>query len=187
MVTFPTVEWVSQDPTIDPSGFRDINSGAAGFLKVVNTSAGGELSFGTLNNTDGTVVSDTACVYARASAMGDASGIFNMRFFLINTSAWGVGTFRFLERKELHFQQGGISLTAGDNDTPVVVPATTNLLGTIQEPQFPNGQPWMSGVLDNDVSQYAYIATLVGNDVPAGTYGGAGAGSFRYRLLYDFS
>jgi hypothetical protein len=187
MVTFPTVEWVSQDPTIDPSGSRNINSVPAGFLKVVNTAAGGELSFGTINNTDATVISDAKCVYARAASMGDASGIFNMRFFLINTSAWGAGTYRFLERKELHFQQGGVTLTGADADTPTVVPATTNFLGTIQEPQFPNGQPWMSGTLDNDVTQYAYLAVSVATNVPAGTYGGAGAGSFRYRLLYDFS
>ena len=185
MVTFPTVEWASQDPTIDPSGSR--NGTPAGFVKVVNTAAAGELSFGTINNTDVTAISDTKCVYARAASMGDASGIFNMRLFLIDTSAWSLGTFRFLERKELHFQQGGISLVAGDVDTPTVVPATTNLLGTIQEPQFPNGQPWVSGILDNDVTQYVYLATLVETDVPAGTYGGAGAGSFRYRLLYDFS
>lgn len=185
MVDFPVVEWVSQNPTIDPSGTR--NATPPGFLKVVNTAAGGELSFGTINNTDATAISDTKCVYARASSMGDASGIFNMKFFLVDTSAWSLGTFRFLERKELHFQQGGISLVAGDLDTPAVVPVSTNLLGTIQEPQFRNGQPWVSGVLDNDVSQYVYLATLIETNVPAGTYGGAGAGSFRYRLLYDFS
>jgi len=67
------------------------------------------------------------------------------------------------------------------------VPTSPNLSGTITEPEYPLGKPWMSGLLDNDTSQYVYLAVEAGVDVSVGTKGGAGAGSFRYRLLYDFS
>jgi hypothetical protein len=186
MVNVPDVQWIEQDPTIDPSGSRDIASGAAGFLKLLGTAAAEELNFGTINTTGSGAITDTKAIYARVDDFGDASGVFNMRFFLINTSAWGAGTYRFLEQKNLHFQPG-LTLTPAAKDTPTTVPTTTNLSGTIQQPQWSLGSPWLSGVLDNDASQYVYLAVEVSNNVPVGTYGGAGAGSFRYRLFYDFS
>jgi hypothetical protein len=186
MVDFPTVQWIQQDPTVDPSGSRDLLSGAAGFLKQLGTGAAQDLDFGNVNITGSGAVSDTKLVYARVSDFGDASGVYHMRFFLTNASAFGPGFYRFLERKEFHFIPS-LELTPADNNTPTIVPTTTNLSGTIQQPQFSLGQPWMSGVLDNDVSQYVYLAFLGGADVPVGTYGGAGLGTFRYRLLYDFS
>ncbi len=185
MVTFPSLEWVEQDPSIDPSGVRDDNT--TGFLKNVNTGAGGQLDFGSLSIASASQVSDSKLCYARATAMGDASGIFNMRFFLSSISDWGAGTYRFLERKTLDFVPS-LSLTAADTDTPSIVPTNANLLGTVHEDAaWPRGKPWISGILDEDASQYVYLAVLAQNDVPVGTYGGAGAGSFRYRLLFDFS
>lgn len=186
MVNFPDVEWIQQDPGIDPSGLRDQKSGAAGFLRVLDTGAGGELNFGQLNTTGSGAITPTLLVYARVNDLGDASGVFNMRMFLANTTAWGAGSYRFLEQKELHFVPN-LSLDSSANNTPTVVPLSSNMSGTITEPEFPLGKPWMSGVLDSDVSQYVYLALEVGVDVSVGTYGGAGAGTFRYRLLYDFS
>jgi hypothetical protein len=186
MVNFPDVEWIQQDPTTDPSGLRDQKSGAAGFLRLLTTGAGGELNFGQLNTTGSGAITETQLAYARVNDFGDASGVFNMRLFLFNTSAWNTGTYRFLERKELHFVPD-LTLDSSADNTPTTVPLSPNLSGTITEPEFPLGKPWMSGVLDNDVSQYVYLALEVGVNVPIGTYGGAGAGTFRYRLLYDFS
>lgn len=185
MVSVPQIEWIRQDPTIDPSGVRDAKT--TGYLKNLDTGAGGVLDFGTVDITSTTQVTDTALAYARVSALNDASGVFNMKFFLTSVSDWTTGTYRFLERKEFHFQQGGITLTASDDDTPTTVPTNANFSGTITEPEFSNGKPWMSGILDNDASQYVYLAVEVGTNVPVGIKGGAGAGSFRYRLLYDFS
>lgn len=186
MVEFPDVEWIQQDPATDPSGSRDAKSGGAGFLRVLDTGVGGELNFGQLNTTGSGAITPTQLAYARVNSLNDASGVFNMRMFLANTAAWGLGTFRFLEDKQLHFVPN-LTLDSSANNTPVVVPTSANLSGTITEPEFPLGKPWMSGVLDNDVSQYIYLAVEVGVDVPVGTYGGAGQGTFRYRLLYDFS
>lgn len=185
MVNFPTVQWIEQDPATDPSGSRHLLD--TGFVKQLNTGAGGQLDFGDLALTASQQITDTKLCYARASSMGDASGIFNMKFFLSSVSDWGAGTYRFLERKTLDFVPS-LSLTASDSDTPTSVPSQANLLGTVHEDAgWPRGKPWISGVLDTDVSQYVYLAVLANNDVDLGIYGGAGDGGFRYRLTYDFS
>jgi len=186
VVQFPDIQWVQQDPAIDPSGLRDALIGGAGFLKLLSTAAGAVLDFGQLNTTGSGGITDTSLAYARINDMGDASGVFNMRMFLTNITAWGAGTYRFLEQKHLHFVSN-LTLDSSAINTPTVIPSSPNLSGTIIEPEWPLGKPWMSGLLDSDVSQYVHLAVEVGVDVPVGTYGGAGAGSFRYRLLYDFS
>ena len=86
----------------------------------------------------------------------------------------------------MHFVPS-LSLNSSANNTPTTVPTNTNFSGTIQTPHWQSGQPWMSGILDVDVSQYVYLAVEAGVSLPIGQKGGAGAGSFRYRLLYDFS
>ena len=184
MVTLPTIQWIHQNPAINPSGSRHLLN--LGFVRQLGTGSNQELNFGQLNTTGSGAITNTLLCYARVSAMGDASGIFNMRVFLVNTSSWGAGTYRFLERKELHFVPN-LVLNSAANNTPTAVPTSPNFSGTITQPQFPLGKPWMSGIIDNDASQYLYLAAEVGVNVPVGTYGGAGAGTFRYRLLYDFS
>lgn len=184
MVDFPSVQWIQQDPAVDPSGFRDVLT--TGFLRQLGTGAGQELNFGQLNTTGSGAIADTQLIYARVSDFGSASGVFNMRFYWNDTSSWGLGTYRFLEQKGLHFVPS-LTLDSSAENTPTVVPTSPNLSGTITEPEFPLGKPWMSGLLDNDVSQYVWLSILAGVDVPVKTYGGAGAGTFRARLLYDFS
>lgn len=186
MVSFPTVEWIQQDLTVDPSGSRHLKAGAAGFLKTIGTGAGEHLDFGDLNITGSGGISDTKLIYTRVDSFGDASGVFNMRFFLTNTAAFSIGTYRFLEQKELHFVPS-LTLNSAAKHTPTVVPSQPNISGTITTPEFPLGKPWMSGTMDIDVSQYVYLAFEGGVDMPVGTYGGPGAGTFRYRILYDFS
>lgn len=186
MVNFPSVEWIQQDVSVDPSGFRHLKQAIHGYIKNVDTGAGGVLDFGSINTTGSGAISDTKLVYARISNRGDASGVYNMRFFVTNASSFTAGVYRFLERKSLHFVPNLILTSSADN-TPTNVPTNANFSGTIQTPFWQSGQPWMSGVLDQDVSQYAYLAVEAGVDVPIGTKGGAGAGTFRYRLLYDFS
>lgn len=185
MVVVPTVEWLEHSLTTDPSGSRHLKSGAAGFLKQLGTGAGAHLDFGGVDISSSNQISDTKLCFARVSNFNGASGVFNMRFFLNNASAFSNGTYRFLERKELHFQ-GSIALDASDDDTPTSIPAGANLKGTIAS-EFGNGQTSLSGLVDQDVTEYVYLAISVNTDVPVGTYGGPGQGTFRYRLLYDFS
>src|SRR6185436_4079889 len=183
MVNFPSVEWIQQSLSIDPSGFRHLKQVVNGYIRNIDTSAGGVLDFGNINTTGSGAISDTKLAYARISSMGDASGVYNMRFFLTNTSAFTAGVSRFLERKSLHFIPN-LSLNSSADNTPTNVPTNTNFSGTIQTPYWQSGQPWMSGILDIDVSQYVYLAIEANVAVPIGTKGGAGAGTFRYRLLY---
>lgn len=183
MIDFPNVEWVQNNPLVDPSGVRHLNT--TGFVKQLDTSAGGVLSYGNINVTTSGGISATALTFAHLESLGDASGIFNLRMFLVNTTAWGAGTYRFLWDKTLHFTAGK-SLNGGNDDMPTAIPATANLRSTIV-PGWEGGAPWVSGVGDQAVSQYVHLAVLAEGDTPVGTYGGAGAGSFRYRLLYDFS
>lgn len=185
MVVVPTVEWLQHSLMTDPSGSRHLKSTGAGFINELGTGAGSQLDFGSVDISDNTQISDTRLCFARVNNFNGSSGVFNMKFFLNNVSAFGLGTYRFLERKEIHFQ-GSISLDASDNDTPTSVPASPNIQGTVTA-GFPDGQTSLSGLADQDVTQYVYLAVLIDTDVPVGTYGGAGAGSFRYRLLYDFS
>lgn len=186
MVNFPSVEWIQQSLAVNPSGFRHLKQSIHGYLRNVDTGAGGVLDFGSMNTTGSGAISDTKLVYPRIASMGDASGVYNMRFFVTNASAFTGGSYRFLEQKSMHFVPN-LALDSSAGNTPTVVPTNTNFSGTIQTPNWQSGQPWMSGILDPDVGQYAYLAIEADVNVPIGTKGGAGAGTFRYRLLYDFS
>lgn len=175
-MTLPTVQFIQFDKNINPSGFRHI---AASGIKVLDTSVTGCLEFGSINTTTSGVISDTKMVIFRASNLGSASGIFNMRFFLSNANAFSLGSYRFLHRITTHWQGNGFQLSLADADIPRSEPAQ-NVLST-------SGQPVLSGLFDGHVSQYIYLATYIGTNVPYGTYGGPTNGSFRYRMLYDFS
>ena len=192
MVTAPTIQWILQSSSTNPSGHRHELNTAYGYVKQLGTGAGQALDFGSINTTLSGAISDTKVVYARVANMGTASGIFNLRFFLNSTSAFSLGQYRFLEKKDLHFIPN-LKLVDTAKDTPRVIPAYQNLSGTIPSVgradygQWQAGVPWISGTRDDDATMYIYLAFLAFQDVPNGTYGGAGAGSFRYRLLYDFS
>lgn len=183
MTTFPSVEWIQNSTSVDPSGLRHLKT--TGFVKTLGTGATGQLDYGSIDVTTSGAISDTRLVFARMISAGDASGIFNMKFFLNNISAWTAGRYRFLFQKNLHFLPSN-ELDESNEDLPVVVPASPNLLSTVRV-TAPTGGNNVSGVLDEDVTQYIWLATLAGNDVPVGQYGGAGAGVFRYRLIFDFS
>lgn len=185
MVISPTIEFVQQSTSINPSGSRHLSNPAAGFLKLLNTGAGGALSFGTANTTGSGIVSTTSLLYARVTDFGDASGIYNMRFFLSNSSAFNTGRYRFLQNKNIHFVPN-LTLTPAYNDTPLTLPSQPNLSGTVM-PGWTYGSPWLSGIGDGQVSQYVWLAIEVDNNVPVGTFGGAGAGTLRYRLVFDYS
>lgn len=175
-MAFPTIQFIEFNKAVDPSGFRNI---PASGIATLGTTFDGLLSFGGVNTSVSGVISDTKMIIARVEDLGDASGVFNLRFFLQSASAFNVGNYRFLQRISTDYLGPNFSLTLADTDVAIVEPSQ-NLLAT-------NGQPVLSGLTDNDVSQYIYLAVFIDTDVPFGTYGGAGQGSFRYRLTYDFS
>lgn len=186
-MTAPIVQWIEQSLSIDPSGSRHLLSAPDGFLKLLGTGAGQQLDFGNLNTTGSGAISDTKLVYARVSNLNGASGVYNMKFFLTSTSAFNNGTSRFLEMKSLHFQPN-LRLNSSADNTPTTFPSQQNLFATTSFPTFQdNLQPWMNGIVDDDVSMYIYLALECDQNVDLGIKGGAGAGTFRFRLLYDFS
>lgn len=177
MATFPTVQFIQFNKDVDPSGVRDI---PASGIKVLDTTITGCLDFGNANTTTSGTISQTKMFVFRVSDLGDASGVYNLRFFLENATAFGVGNYRFLHRIATHFQGPGFQLGLSDADIPVGDPGFQNVLST-------SGAPTLSGIFDGHVSQYIYVAVFVDTDVPFGTYGGCANGSFRYRMVYDFS
>lgn len=183
MITFPTVEWKEYDPATDPSGVRHLQT--TGFIKVLDTGAAGQLDFGSLDITGSGAISDTKLVLARMSSAGDASGIFNMKFFLSSITAWNLGTYRFLCDKNLHFIPDN-ALNDANEDASVVIPALPNVRSTVRV-TAPIGGNNISGVLDEDVTQYIWLAVLSAEDTTVGQYGGPGFGSFRFTLMYDFA
>ena len=177
MTTFPTVSFFQFDIDVDPSGSRNLLASA---VKELDTSILGCLDFGNTNTSTSGMISDNALLIFRASDLADASGIYNMRFFLQSATAFGAGNYRFLHKVATHYQGVGFRLGLGDLDIPTSQPTTQNVLST-------SGQPSLSGIFDGHVSQYIYLAVFTDTDVPYGTYGGCSAGSFRYRMVYDFS
>lgn len=176
MATFPTVQFIKFDTTIDPSGFRNIPASG----QTLGTDVSNCLDFGNSNVTTSGVISDTGMLIFRVSDLGDASGVYNLKFYLSVASAFNTGSYRFLERVVTHYQGSDFVLSLADLDVPIVEPIAQNVSAT-------NEQPVLSGITDTDVSQYIYLAVFTDTDVPFGTYGGCGAGSFRYRMIYDFS
>lgn len=175
-MTLPTVQFIQFNKSVNPSGYRHI---AASGVKSLDTSITGCLDFGSVNTTTSGRISDTKMLVFRVSDFGDASGIFNMRFFLNNTNAFNTGNYRFLHRISTHWLGAGFNLSLADSDLPRTTPSQ-NVLST-------SGQPVLSGLFDGHVSQYIYLATYVDTNVPYGTYGGPTTNTFRYRMLYDFS
>ena len=177
MATFPDVQFIKFATDVDPSGVRNIVASG----QELDTSITGCLDFGNANTTTSGTISDTAMAIFRVDALNDASGVYNLRFFLTSATAFSVGNFRFLHRIATHYQGTGFQLSLADLDVPLVAPAQ-NVISTT-----PSSQPTLSGITDEDVSQYIYLAVFVDSDVPFGTYGGCAAGSFRYRMVFDFS
>lgn len=186
MVVIPSWQWVQQSTATNPSGHRHELNSSFGFIKTLGTTASNQLDLGAINTTISGGISTTKCIYGRVSSYGDASGVFNMRFFLRNIASWGEGNYRFLEKKSLDFIPN-FQLTLGDSDTPTSLPAAQNFKSTRKFPELQFGDNVLSGVLDRDVTQYVYVATFADVDVPVGSYGGGGSNGFRYTCAFDFS
>lgn len=178
MPSYPVLELKQYTIGTDPTGYRHQDSGH-GLVRFLNTAAGGTLIFNSLNTTTSGAISETVPVIVRVDDYGDASGIYNMKFYLASISSWTTGTYRFLQRISTSFLTD-LQLSEADNDTPTILSNATNILPA-------NGYHALSGVNDDDTSQYIYISILAKEDVPVKTYGGAGVNGWRYRLFYDFS
>lgn len=187
MVNVPIITWREWTPTIDPSGFRiSDNAGdlaTAGYIKDLGITAGKTAIFDNIDITNSGQISSTKLLTAHVDDWGDASGIWNLKFYLSSNSAFTAGTYRFLYDINQHLFNGKTQLDENDNDLPTSEPTNPNIVSTLG-----------SGVLvdtgfndETQCSEYVWIALYIGQDVTVDTYGGPGSNTFRYRLKYDFS
>jgi len=186
MVNVPTMVWREWDTEIDPSGIRISDDTttltASGFQGVRSTTAGETLIYDPVNIAVSGQLTDTKLLTTYVSSWGDASGVFNMKFYLTSIAHFGAGTYRFLYDIRTHFASG-LALDQTALDLSTTLPSTQNLLTTLGSGALAN-----TGFYDeSQVSQYVYLSLWINNDVPVGTYGGAGTGGLRYRVRFDFS
>lgn len=177
-ITVPTIDILQLDNAIDPSGTRDLGAGCSGFVKFLDTSSSGHLDYGFCNVTESGVLAGTKLVFFRPLDLGDAAEIYNFRFHLSAINAFATGNYSFLWSKQIHFTSG-LGLDTGSDNVSTSLPSSGNVLSTASG-------TYIQAVAESGCSQYIYLDIFVDQDVPIGTYGGPGAGSFRYRLTFDF-
>jgi hypothetical protein len=163
-----------------PSGERITDTHGA-FVKVLGVSGGQELDFGVNDITNSGINSSTKAIVGYISESGDMTNrVFNMRFWLSNTTALNEGTVRFNEEKHQVWQSGLIVQNSSSGTTPTALPSSGNLVTS-------SGFAAMSGVnTDDDVTEYIYLSIYTATDVPVGVKGGATQNTFRYRLTADY-
>jgi len=177
-ITVPTIDIIQFDNAVDPSGTRDLGATADGFVKFLDTSSSGHLDFGYMNITESGVLAGTNLLVFRPTTFGSAQEVYNFRFHLQSITSWGVGTYSFLWKKNIHFESG-VTLSLADESVPTSLPSSGNILSTASG-------TYIQAIAESGVSQYTYLDIFTGTDVTVGTYGGPGQGGFRFRLTYDF-
>lgn len=177
-MTLPSIDIIQLDNRINPSGTRNLGAGASGFVKFLDTSSSGHLDFGFIDITNSGTLAGTRLLYFRPNSMGSCSKLFNFRFYLSSTTAWGTGTYEFLWDKRIHFTSG-LGLSTTNDNVPTTLPTSGNVLST-------HSGVFIQTTAESGCSQYIYVDLFADTDVPVGIYGGPGNGGFRYRLTYDF-
>jgi hypothetical protein len=165
---------------VSPSGVRHLQLSASGWQKTLGTGTGEYLDYGFINLSFGKQSTTTKAVVGMVDNMRDATeAVFNMRFWLSDTSDWVAGTYSFngwvsgvwLQSMQLTDTSGWF--------TPTALPSGQNLYrqdGALSITA--SGQ-------DLQVSQWVYLSVTVDDDIPVGNYGG-NSGGFTYRLTYDY-
>lgn len=164
---------------VSPSGSRHLTNHAS-YIKQLGTAAGQYLDFGSLNISSAKQITGTKVVVAMVDNMNDATeAVFNLRFWLADTSDFNSGTYYF---------NGWASGTWLRNCS------LTDASGYYVSTVLPSGQNWWrqddgteitgSGA-DSQVTQYMYLSNSIDTDCTVKVYGGD-TGGFVYRLTYDY-
>ena len=178
-MAIPQIDIIQIDNATDPSGTRELGAGVDGFVKFLDTSTSGELDFGGINISTSGSYAGTKLLYLRTLDMGDASTIFNFKFWLVSVSSWGTGAYSFKWRNQIGFTSG-VGLIDGDSAVPLTLPSAQNVLST-------QSGTYIQTVAESGCTEYIYVDVKADTDVPVGNYGGPGNGGFRYRFTYDFA
>jgi hypothetical protein len=110
---------------VNPGGSRHLTNHAS-YIKRLNASVSGVLDFGKLNLSGGINHSPTKTLIARASSMGTATEVFDMKFWS-PARPTPVGNIYF-NFKTLNNYVSGIALTNASGAIPTSLPSSPNLL-----------------------------------------------------------
>jgi len=165
-------------PTVKVVQF-DLSSATSGYWSNFVDTTTTALNFGAIDNSVSGVVSTTKVVAASGVEFNGNSVIHNMKFYLISTSDWTTGDFRFLMDNSNTWTQNK-ALTTSDDEVPTSPPSSQNYFRLGGGTQITG-----SGQVDG-LGQWLYLAVYAGTNVPDGTYGGVGDGGFRMRVSYDY-
>lgn len=169
MVLPPEVKIVEFDVTAAISGTWE------NFVNITTRA----LDFGAIDNSVSGVVSDTKAVAMSGVEFNGNTVIEDMRFYAVSAAAFTQGNYQLLMERTNTWTQNK-QLQTGATNVPVALPSAQNYFRMGGGTQIVG-----SGQVDG-LGQYIYLAIFAGTDVPDGTYGGLGVGTFRYRLRYDY-
>jgi len=181
MATPPVIRMSEWDISYsNPSGVRHQELTASGFLKNLGRTSQSLLDFGSINNTNNKVHSNTKAIIVNVDDMQDATeAIYNLRFWCPGSSDFTAGTYY---------------LNAWVSGAWIKNCSLTDTSGYYIGTSLPSGQNlWRqdggtsitaSGA-DAQSSMWVYLSISADTDVPPKTYGGTGSGLY-YRLTYDY-
>jgi len=177
-MNLPDIRIDQWDNAHNPSGVRNTELSASGWIKRLDVSSSGTLDFGSINITTSGGFAGTKLIVARPTTMGDATTIEDLRLYIVSKTAWTTGTYNFKFKKLIHFQSG-LQLISTDDNVPITLPASQNILNT-------HSGNYIQVVAESGCTQYIYLDVYADTDTAIGQKGGPAANSFRYRLRYTF-
>lgn len=164
---------------VDPSGFRGQNTHAS-FIKALGVGANEQLDFGSNDISISGVNSPTRVVTAHMDASGDlTTQLFNLKFWLTSATAFDGDNTRFNMLTSSGWLQNQVVQNDSTQQVSTVLPSSGNILRQ-------DGSGIITGSGDAEVTEWIYLSVFTGNDEPVGVKGGAGQGTFRYRLTADY-
>jgi hypothetical protein len=168
---------------VDPVGQRHLTTHSS-FVKEISTSPGAFLNFGSVNTTfSKQTTTPTKAILMFSDDFKDANeAIFNMKFWLPDTSDFVAGTFNFNGFVSGVWVSGLFQDPLTDASglfIPTALPSGANI-------RRQDGWPEISGInQDSEVTEHVYLSWTADTDVPPNVYG-RDTGGFTYRLTFDF-
>lgn len=173
----------------NPSGIRNLQISSSGFVKTLSQVAGEFLDFGSLNISNGKRTTGTKAIVAMIDDMKDATeAVFNLRFWISNSSDFDFGTFFFNGFPSGQWIQNIQLNDASGKYVPTALPSGQNwwrdVGGPFDRDSLAFKEITASG-LDSQVTQWFYLSNTIDIDVPVKLYGGD-SGAWIYRISFDY-
>jgi hypothetical protein len=167
---------------ISPIGARHLELAQSGFVQNLGIGNDEFLDFGSVNNTDEKVHSETKVILANIDHFNDANeAVFNMRFWASDTTDFSTGTVFFNGIPSGSWLQNYILTDSSGYFISTVLPSGQNVFRQDGNTELTLAA---SGT-DTNATEFIYLSISVDQDVPVDLYGG-NAGGFQYRITFDF-